>query len=152
MNRSNHNTDTKHVRSRPMRPLLSALLLVATDSGCSAERRSCPVDERANISSGLTFADVCAENGYTVIVRFQTPQTVDQVLPLLDPLRAALACEDPARLMGQPGKTCYIVRLGPGFCCSDASAYFADQVSPKASTDVPHPETPCSCETHWTTQ
>lgn len=103
-----------------------------------------------HINDDLTIASVCAASNYAVIVRFQQPQTVEVVLPLLDPLHASLACDDPAALAGLPGKTCFIIRLGPELCCSDADSYFRDLGMPVASTDIPHPETPCSCETHWT--
>jgi len=48
--------------------------------------------------------------------------------------------------------TCYIVKLREELCCSEAIGYFERLSSPRASADVPHPETPCSCETHWTIQ
>lgn len=134
-----------------MRKTLWTLDLLLTVAACSGGR-SCPVDERTYISEHLTIDDVCTTNGYVVIVRFLQPQTIEEFLPLLDPLRATLACEDPGALLGQPGKTCYIIRLGSGFCCSDANAYFTSLDMPLASTSVPHPATPCSCETHWTQQ
>ena len=102
-----------------------------------------------NLQPKLTLADLCASNHNTVIVRFQTPQTVDQVLSLLQPVGGQLACDDPAVLQGQPGKTCYVVRLTADQCCGEGMAYLESLTSP-ASTDVPDPATPCSCDTQWT--
>jgi hypothetical protein len=110
---------------------------------------ACPNDERVNLSPGLTLAGLCASNGNTVIVRFQSPQTVDQVLPLLPPVGGRLVCDDPSALQGQPGKTCYLVQLGSDRCCGDGLAYF-ESLMPPASTDVPDPAAPCGCDTSWT--
>jgi hypothetical protein len=124
---------------------------MSSDNNRGLDASSCPDDERVNLRPGLTLAALCASNGSTVIVRFQSPQAVDQVLPLLEPVGGQLACDDPAALRGQPGRTCYLVRLGEDRCCSDGMAYF-ESLTPPASTDVPDPATPCSCETSWTLQ
>ena len=121
----------------------------STSTGPDAS--SCPDDERVHLTPELTLARLCASNGHTIIVRFQSPQTVEQVLPLLQPVDGELACDDPATLQGQPGKSCYFVRLGADRCCGEAMTYF-QSLTPPASTDVPDPTMPCSCTTHWTNQ
>jgi len=112
----------------------------------------CPDDERVHMTPELTQAEVCARNGYTLIVRFsvQEPQTLETFLPLLESLGATLACEDPNALAGQSGRVCYIIRLPANMCCSEGMAYFAGLSSPRNSTDVPDPATPCDCQTYWT--
>lgn len=131
---------------------ITALAAATACGNNDASPRSCADDQRVHLSTDATRADVCVANGYTVIVRFQEAQTVETLLPLLDPIGGSLACDDPQALKGNPGKTCYIVKLREGLCCSEAIGYFERLSSPRASADVPHPETPCSCETHWTIQ
>ena len=141
------------------RILLGCCILLDFSFGCSKSKSTgtgpdasaCPDDERMHFTPELTLANLCASNGHTIIVRFQTAQTVDQVLPLLQPVGGELACDDAAALQGQPGKTCYLVRLGSDQCCGDGMAYF-ESLTPPASTDMPDPATPCSCSTHWTSQ
>jgi hypothetical protein len=121
-------------------------------NGTKPQTLMCTEDDRVNLTPASTRSDVCAQNGYTLIVRFMQPQTVEAFLPLLEPIGATLACDDPNALAGKPGKTCYIIRLKSNTCCSDGIAYFAGLSSPQTSTDVPNPETPCDCQTFWTVQ
>jgi hypothetical protein len=133
--------------NRDGRVIASLLMLDVMVLGSCGKH--CPEDERMRYRPGLTGADICEANGYRLIVRFAEPQPVDTVLALLEPIHASLACDDPATLAGQPGKTCYVIALDD-MCCSEGSDYFLGIGSPALSVDRPHPETPCDCLTHWT--
>ena len=123
---------------------------VTRSNGTRPPALVCPDDDRVNLTPEVNRSEVCAHNGYTLIVRFMEPQTVEALLPLLQPVGGTLACDDPNALAGQPGKVCYVIRLAPNMCCSEGMAYFAGLPSPRNSTDVPHPDTPCDCQTPWT--
>lgn len=128
---------------------IRALLALGAFVLGSCDGRRCPADERVSFRPGLTGADVCEANSYRLIVRFTEPQPVETVLALLAPIRATLACDDPAALASQPGKVCYVIALHD-MCCSEGTEYLLGLPSPALSVDRPHPETPCDCVTHWT--
>jgi hypothetical protein len=126
--------------------LFSLELVLVLASACSAS--PCEEDERVHLTSAKTLADVCAENGGRIIVRFSEPQSEDAVRSLAEPIGATLACD----AAGTAPKTCWVLGVKDGACCGEAQRYFADLGTPRASADIPHPDTPCSCDTTWTSQ
>ena len=124
---------------------VASCLVAALASGCGSD---CP-DAAVQLDSDHTIEDVCRATERTIIVRFAEPQGVETVRDIMAPMGASFACEEPAA--GTSG-VCYLVRLPEDTCCSEGLTFFREQTAAKASTDVPHPETPCSCETGWGNQ